>query len=391
MSTRPSPHGALRSPQRRMLLAPAPRNRNYPLRYLAVGGGVSLLGAVALAVSTQALPKSFPFILFYLAHDEIWLRLRGFLWTAQFPQALIWAVPLLVVLTVLAVEVLTPAGLRGLHRWFLLQLMGRGVNPLAPVPPKLETLVQRWREPALPDQAGRGGFALRVARERRQVHWFALREAALAGRPLPEHERLMLRRATRWWLMLDPASPAAAIATLEAVALCDRDETLGLAGMLEALLRPGQDIEPDLAIVATTLSRLAAEREGAPARGILDDPLRRLGARVLAPQRAAGYGPVAAAADAILCGTEARDRGGVAARDWFTLFARLRMADVPRSQAGEAAAWVQEVAGLCDLAFWAFLAEEAARRREAALDPLFGQWATPATGAEHFARQGDLS
>ena len=130
MTARQPAQGAFRSPARRRLLAAARRRRNYPLRYLLIGGVAVLLAMVAAAIANQTLPKGFPFALFYLAHDHIWLTLRGYLWTAQFPYALIWAVPTLIALTVVAVEALSPAGVRGLHRALLLRLMARWINPI---------------------------------------------------------------------------------------------------------------------------------------------------------------------------------------------------------------------------------------------------------------------
>ncbi|MCB1387923.1 MAG: hypothetical protein KDK12_02015 [Rhodobacteraceae bacterium] len=388
MTARQPAQGAFRSPARRRLLAAARRRRNYPLRYLLIGGVAVLLAMVAAAIANQTLPKGFPFALFYLAHDHIWLTLRGYLWTAQFPYALIWAVPTLIALTVVAVEALSPAGVRGLHRALLLRLMARWINPIRRAAPRPDMLPRRWLESTFTEQTGWGAFAQRVAIERRQAAWFVLREAQLAGQPLPAKERQTLLVATGWWLRLDPESPRAAIAALEAVALCGRDGGDQLATILDGLLASveGAELAPDLGIVRATLRYLAFERKDASRIAVLDGAMNRLNAH----HSPGAFGAVAIAADAILSGAMAQQRIGVVARDWFRLFARLRMDRSTTTDSTGVGALVQDVMNLCDIAFWASHAEEASRRREAFGDPLFRLWASPATDAEHFARQGAL-
>jgi len=83
-------HG--RSTLLRAGLAPPARSRNRVLRYGAIVALAALVVTLVLIVRGQLLPTDGPGRILYLIHDAVWLPLFGRIWTAIFPDALIWLV-----------------------------------------------------------------------------------------------------------------------------------------------------------------------------------------------------------------------------------------------------------------------------------------------------------
>ena len=88
--TLPSRPGGGRSSLLRAGLAPPARARNRVLRSGAILTMAGLMVALAVVVCGQLLPPDGPGRVLYLIHDALWLPFRGRVWTAIFPDALIW-------------------------------------------------------------------------------------------------------------------------------------------------------------------------------------------------------------------------------------------------------------------------------------------------------------
>lgn len=176
----------------RAMLAVAPqRPRRYMLRTLVVALVLAGLGYLGFAVVTERLPKTGPTWLLYLAHDQIWLWLRGTLWTQFFPYSLVWGIPALGALLILGIELCTPLGVARLHRRAV--LMARHIPGLARLVfphhgrQRFDADTWRQRRDGVPETL-RGGFILRVLQEDREQLWQGLRGGP--GDAMPSQDRI---------------------------------------------------------------------------------------------------------------------------------------------------------------------------------------------------------
>lgn len=81
-----------RSTVLRAAMKPRGRSRAWTLRYVVTFGAVFVAGCVVWGVWAEWFDKAGPGWLLYAVHDAVFLPLYGHLWTALFPDALIWSI-----------------------------------------------------------------------------------------------------------------------------------------------------------------------------------------------------------------------------------------------------------------------------------------------------------
>lgn len=329
----PSRPGGGRSSLLRAGLAPPARARNRGLRYGVILTLAALVVALVTVLRGELLPPDGPGRLLYRMHDALWLPLYGRMWTAQFPDALIW-------LTI-------AVGLSGL---VLVEFLGIA-SPLR----RAQVAVLRALLPTVPGPVLAMHRVLRAAGLR----------AGLAEQVLRDLRDDALHRFT---------GPGASPADSAAFARLCHLQRLQVAFGLQTLR--------DLVAVADVLG-LAAVRPGS--RDDAAAPLRRAAAalapegvpfwaELMTPETFAMDLPAALQAtaeldgaalppEALACRTvriaACLDNGGdAAALVWFDTWARQR-SGVDSARAARLA----EAEALCAFEHWAARAEAAARRR----------------------------
>ncbi len=80
------------------------RRRNWIARYLALGSVLGILYLIVKGIQTDWFNPDGPARLLYILHDTVWLPVKGALWTALFPDALIWATALTCIAALAIVE-----------------------------------------------------------------------------------------------------------------------------------------------------------------------------------------------------------------------------------------------------------------------------------------------
>lgn len=380
-------HGAIRSLPRQSARVTPSRKRAYVLRYGVVLVSVGVLLAVTIAVGWQMLPKRFPFVLLYFLHDTLWLWLRGHLWTARFPYALVWAIPVTALIIAGLVELLTPFSVRTLHRRVLVMLMNRGLLPMRARVAGPAEMAERWDQPFQQPPPRPGGFARLVAAHEQVARWQAVRNSARAGEIPSDSDFRALLRSCAWWLHLDPASPQAQFAALEALALCDPRHSGALLRRMTRCMVQAQDHSDAVAAVQFAATALSTGDDAAMAE-IVRNGVQRLKDRI----SGAGSGPVAPvtlAVNAVLAGTLALRSNHTAGQDVFDLFAQARL--MPEPETAGQPSLSQSVAmamALIDFAFWAECSERGSLSANPPQDPYFNEWVPAATRAERFASKG---
>jgi len=109
-----------RSDLRQAALGHRPRKRRYLLRLALVMVVIGLAALLGAAVATRYFPTTGLFWPVYWLHDHLYLPLKGRIWTALFPYALVWLVPLAVVVLIVLAEFLLPfSPTAASHRWVL--------------------------------------------------------------------------------------------------------------------------------------------------------------------------------------------------------------------------------------------------------------------------------
>ncbi|MEX0969940.1 MAG: hypothetical protein WD046_05775 [Paracoccaceae bacterium] len=100
------------------------RKRRYALRLLWVATAFGLLGGLVWLVHSRLFAPDGAIRPLYWLHDNIYLPLYGRMWTALFPYAMLWLIPLLLLIALLLWEYLLPRSpLRALHRWLVRTLI----------------------------------------------------------------------------------------------------------------------------------------------------------------------------------------------------------------------------------------------------------------------------
>jgi len=315
-------------------LAPPLRRRNWVLRCGAILTVSGLLVMLVVVVKGQLLRPTGPGRALYWVHDEVWLPFHGRVWTAIFPDALIWVVIAVGLSLVAMIEYLGIAA--PLRRAQVATLKGLLVGLPGPVLAMHRVL----------GAAGlRAGLAEQVLRD--------LRDDALHPfiGPDPDPDEAAFRR------------------------LCQ------LQGLQLAF---GVQSRRDLVAVADVLG-LAAIKPGA--RDDLATPLRQAAARLkpvsvpfwtdmsvsstfaldlpatlqaTADLEAADLSPEDLACRTVRICAGLVTRGDGAAMVWFDTWARLRTG-TDAARAGRLA----EAESLCAFEFWAALAEATLRRKAA--------------------------
>lgn len=337
------------------------RNHDVPRRVAIVMSVLIVVGMVVAVVAGRLADPEGAGRVLYRLHDDLWLPVVATIWTAPFPYALIWAVPLSVALAIAATEYLTPFGLWGAHRRAGLLLLRRGGNdPLLDRPP-LPDLARRWDVGNAVQVAGREGYLRRLAAEDWTRAWAEIRAAHLEERA---PDAGTMRRAARMaghWLRRDPAGPAPLMAVCQVAALLPgRDRSRLLEPVLAALTDDGL---AGLHGIGTVCAVLRLTIDGGTPVALAADLLAAPGS---APA------PVALAVCAVFVAAAARDGRG---RVWFDAVEDLRFGTETQAIAAGTR--------LIDWDFWAALAERADPRPPDGLMP--PAW-TAVTRGEAFAQ-----
>lgn len=377
-----------RSSLRRGALKHRRRARPYVLRYAAAAVIVTILAALYLLAQTRDLPANGPLALFYWLHDTIWLTLRGHLWTALFPYALLWLVPLAGFVIVIATEWLTPAHTTGLQRKLVLAWLRLGSGHGF----RLPVFHGGALKPPADAQTSRTsvGFRCQVVRDEWLHGWVAAQRRLRAGEgvsPLLARRLAMMAAA---WARCDPADIRSVLAIAETLALVPSPEGIELARAAVASLAPsraGVEREQPVAHgVVLQLARAIAEAPGDASPGpVLLAPVPEAPAR-----RGSGALDVAGlAASCVAMGWAAGrdpDLAGLS-NQWFADLARRRVSSALVHDSADAAA-IEAAMALVDFEFWAGRAEAPSRRRPR------GAWlerfAHYPDSAEAFAEEGAL-
>ncbi|WP_238364631.1 hypothetical protein [Mesobacterium pallidum] len=384
-----------RSTLRRGRLDHRGRRRPYLGRWIAaIGAGLAIGGPVYL-VEARLLPMTGPLSLLYTLHDRAWLTLRGHLWTALFPQALAWLIPLVVLSGIALVEWLTPAGTTRLHRRAVLLWHRLGARPghaLPPIDPRV--LAGPGPDDAAPRRADiRHGFRARVARNEWQGCWRAARRRHLDGAEIaPQDARRMAEMAVTF-LRLSPADPRAVLALAESMALLPGPEGVALARALHDALVAGRGAQDTTPPAFELLGRLAEAiaTDPAPAPGDLVRACTLHQARIVPGQALPDRLALAAACIALGWAAGRAPGRAAPAQHWFDGLATRRIAaalPAPTAETLSEAAEIDTAMALVDMPLWAGQAERGATPRAA------GGWLAGFSrypdGAEIFAAEGRL-
>ncbi len=137
MTAQTSPMQPIRSALRLATQRSPARKRRYGLRLLCVAAAVALLAGLVWLVNSRIFAPDSAIRPLYWLHDTVYLPLYGRLWTAMFPYAMLWLIPLLLLIALLLWEFLLPhSPLRALHRWLVRTLItlpfGRKIVALLP-------------------------------------------------------------------------------------------------------------------------------------------------------------------------------------------------------------------------------------------------------------------
>ena len=174
--------------------AQSPYVQSHSKRLFWVAGVLLALCLFVAATLLKLWPDTAPFDGIYRFHDDVWLPLKGNLWTAWYPWCLILWVPV-AALVALGVGVWTSGKdpSRPLHRLIILFLSGlvrlRIAGKAAPSPGLLQSIVRWSRKPGL-----RSDYMELVIRHALDHQFEQMEAAVLAGR---EVDVAWLRRADR--------------------------------------------------------------------------------------------------------------------------------------------------------------------------------------------------
>ncbi len=255
------------------------RRRRFVLRWSVITLFAGAFAFTLHGLVTQGYHPDGPFGFVYWLHDAYYLPLRGHLWTALFPYALLWAVPLSLVILLVLLEFLLARGpLRSLQRLLILYFARRpwGRAFLAgdgsawahriPAPQGLASIGGAATKSRL------RGFARRVAEERYGVLWARAADPRADKATAHDVDRLLAMADLR--LRLSGLERRALMAALESAALASLDERgqraaqrqIGpsiaqLADAKLALRDAGSPIAEDMEIIVATFATLTAARE----------------------------------------------------------------------------------------------------------------------------------
>lgn len=315
-----------RSSLLRAALSPAARPRNRGLRLGAILTLAGVVLGLVLVVRGQLLATDGPGRMLYLIHDAVWLPLHGRLWTALFPDALIWLVILGGVSALVLVEFLGIAA--PLRR---AQVAGlRAVLPAFPGP--ILAMHRALRAVGL-----RAGLAEQVLRDLRDA---ALHPFTAPGQAPAEAAFRRLCQLQTLQLAFGLQSPRDLGAVVDVLGLAAvepgaRDDAVAALRRAAGRLRPeAVPFWPDLMAPETFLPDLAAVLRATVALETASLPAEALACHTVRVAAFLGTG------------------GDAAALVWFDTWARLRAGpDAAR------AAPLAEAEALCAFEYWAGLAE----------------------------------
>jgi hypothetical protein len=330
----PSRSAGGRSSLLRAGIAPPARPRNRVLRYGAILTLVGLLGTLVITVKGQLLPPDGPGWVLYLIHDTVWLPFYGCVWTAIFPDALIW---------------LVIGG--GLSALVLVEYLGIAAPLRRAQVGVLKVLLRRFSGPVLAMHRVLGVVGLRAELAEQVLR--DLRDDALhaftgpspgpgdsAFRSLCHLQRLQVAFGLRFSRDLVAVVDVLGLAAVQPGA---RDDSVAsLRGAAAALKPSSVPFWTDMMAQGTFVLDLPAA---------LQATVELESADMSPPELACRTVRIAAGLDV---------GGNAAAMAWFDTWARLRVgADAAR--AGRLA----EAEALCAFEFWAARAETALRRQTA--------------------------
>ncbi|SFQ97440.1 hypothetical protein SAMN04515673_101477 [Poseidonocella sedimentorum] len=332
------------------------RTRRFALRLL---GGATILGLFALigaGVVLEWFPKTGPTLLFYIFHDQVWLPVRGTVWTADFPGVLIWVVPVVGLLLAISVEFF---GLWGILRRtqvkvlrFLLRGRGAGfvlswhraIMPFGLRAEQAETILREDRDALtselleLDEEIASGGLSELVDRQRQIIRFGGLDQKDLGS-------LLETLALVGFLTQADEATPASFVRMLRQI-----EDDPGWRDLIEALIN------------------------GVEARKVVDWSTSRLSE--VSPLRLAGQ--------TLAVAVEASRNPQPALLVWFDAWARQRMAPL----GGGSSLFVAE--DLITFEAWADIAETAISGPQVSAmmkNAFHGLNATRSRG-EIFARRG---
>lgn len=349
MSQDPISAGHLgRSQLRRIGLEHNHRKRPYLLRYLVVTAALALLGGLVLATVTEAFPPEGPFQAAYWIHDNLWLWAKGHLWTAMFPWSLLFLVPLVVILLILAIEYLTPFGILELQRRvikFRFHMFNGRYTRLPPPEPGI--LRQRLAMPTLSHMSFEGRLMLRIAVEQWQSRWLQCREKRLHEPPVEPARLVQLETAVSAWLRADASDVRAYLAWLETAALLPgapgQQSASQLQSYLAAIDLPG---EPALETLREAASLIAQTSTLEEREGRLYERISKLQNR--SPDSA---NPIGLAAEIVVAGAFS---SGPLGRIWMEALNTRLLAEALRQGSNE----TRVAIALVDHELWAWTAED---------------------------------
>lgn len=322
-------HG--RSTLRGITAAVADRPRPWGRRRALTAAALALLSLLVFTIVTEALAPTGPGRFLYVLHDALWVPFWARIWTRAGVWSLLWLGPFVVLIACLAVEFMgVAAPLRGIQvavlRRTLRSRWGAGLVRLQQI--------LGWRR-------NHEGLLVAVARAELGEAADRARASLEAGMPLATQS---LVRAVLSLAYLRAASPPDQVAAVEAMAL-----VTSLAGE-EATVR-----------ASAQLRRIWSDPVADEIDALLNVDETRL-AQLRHALVAATLKPAEAALVTLGVSQRAGGQGHVAARSWFTTWARLRLTpDRPRPDLAEAET-------LIDFEFWAARSETAMRARNDAGD-----------------------
>lgn len=200
------------------------RWRRYRLRWILVVLCFLALIWLCWAISVRLFPTSGISRLIYVAHDTVFLPLKGRVWTQWFPYAFVWLVPLLVIVSFGLIEYLSKAGpVRRIHASLILRIAARPrlQRFLAPRLDASEIDQDTWA--ASLSRSGietgrRFGFARRVVRKEQEALWMKVASALAESRAPDLNAVARLFLMTNMRLRLDPSDATAHLRALEVIA-----------------------------------------------------------------------------------------------------------------------------------------------------------------------------
>lgn len=313
-------------------LAPDERQRNRVLRHWAVLAVVGLIVGLVLVVGGEQLSKDGPGWLLYFIHDTLWLPLYGRVWTAIFPDALIW----LVIVGGLAAVALTEfLGIASPLRRPQVALL----RVLLPALPEAVVAMHRM----LGSLGMRSALAEQVLRDLRDeaLHPFTIPEDAPGDEAYARLCRLQTLQLAFGLKSFRDFGAVVDVLGLAAVEPGARDDAAAALRRASARLRPeAVPFWADLMVPGTFRPDLPAVLEATVDLETATIPAEALACCTV---RIAAF----------LC-----TGGDAAALVWFDTWARLRA-----GPDGERAARLAEAEALCAFEHWAALAETGAHIR----------------------------